>query len=242
MKVAIIGFGKMGQAIKTLAEKENHEVSLIIDRNNSQDFTSEKLQGIDVAFEFSEPGEASGNVMKLLQSGVSVVCGTTGWTIETDLINKVCSEKGIAFFHASNFSPGTWMFFRLNEWFAKQMTGTAYEVSIREKHHIHKKDKPSGTAITLANYICQGNPSFTGWKPDNDFSCGNKIPVSSVREGEIAGIHTSVWDSDYDTIEITHTAKNRAIFAQGAMMAATLIQGKTGIFNMSHILSEYFNL
>ncbi len=235
MKLAIIGYGKMGREIEKLAIERNHEIVLIIDQNNAEHFNQVNLKKADAAIEFTTPDTAIQNITKCFEAGVPVVSGTTGWIDRMDFVKEKCSVLNGTFFYASNFSLGVNILFRMNRWLAEVMNHFNYEVSISETHHVHKKDAPSGTAITLAKGIMSGIKRKTGWASapsgDNDV-----IPVESIREGEVFGNHTVRYSSDADIIEISHSARNRRGFALGAVMAAEFIAGKKGVYSMDDML------
>ena len=236
MKIAIIGYGKMGTEIEKIAIERNHEIVLKINDKNLSDFSTENLKNADVAIDFSTPKSAYGNILKCFESGVSVVAGTTGWLQNYDNAVAECKKQKLAFFYASNFSLGVNIFFEINKHLAKIMNKYSdYDITIEEAHHIHKIDAPSGTAITLANDIIKNIDRKKAWNKTNKDK--NEIQISSVREGNIPGTHTIIYDSYVDKLEIKHTAKNRKGFALGAILAAEFIQNKTGVFGMSDLLN-----
>jgi len=221
MRIALVGYGKMGQAIERLAIQKGHEISFKITIDNTVELQSINASNTDIAIEFSTPESASNNITTLLHNGVRVISGTTGWLDRKDEINKLCTKLKGTFLYASNFSLGVNLFFRLNEDLAKLMNRHAgFDVSIKEIHHIHKLDKPSGTALTLAEGI--GNPG---------------IQIESIRENEVPGTHTVTYENDIDKITITHQAKSRDGFALGALMVAEWIYHKHGIFTMKDFLN-----
>ena len=212
MRIALIGYGKMGHTIEQVAQERGHVIVFRGDVGWSVD----QLPDADVAIEFTTPLTAEENVCKLLDRHLPVVSGTTGWNIEA--MQRKSQDSGIGFLWASNFSLGVNLFFALNERLTELMHGYDYQPSVTEIHHIHKLDKPSGTAKTLAAAI------------------GENVPVESVREGEVAGIHTVRWDSPADTITITHEAKSRQGFALGAVLAAEWLKDKQGPHTMAEVL------
>ena len=212
MRIALIGYGKMGHTIEQIAQERGHVIVFRGDVGWSVD----QLPDADVAIEFTTPRTAEENVCKLLDRHLPVVSGTTGWNI--DAMQRKSQDSGIGFLWASNFSLGVNLFFALNERLTELMHGYDYQPSITEIHHIHKLDKPSGTAKTLAAAI------------------GENVPVESVREGEVAGIHIVRWDSPADTITITHEAKSRQGFALGAVLAAEWLRDKQGPHTMAEVL------
>lgn len=236
MNIALIGYGRMGHEIETIAVKRGHVVKLIIDQDNTNDLNEDKLKEIDVAIEFSTPDAAFKNIVKCLTLKVPIVSGTTGWLDKLVEAEDICKENGTSFIHSSNFSIGVNLFFRLNKELAKQMDRYHdYNVSIEEIHHTKKLDAPSGTAITLANGIIDQHSNYNEWHPDND-NINVGIPVHSVREGTVPGTHVVTWDSEIDTITLKHEAKNRKGLALGAVLAAEFIHSKTGIFTMNDVM------
>lgn len=235
MKIALIGYGKMGHAIEQIALQRGHEIVSVIDVNNQEDFTSDAFKSADVAIEFSMPAVAMDNYRRAFAAGVPVVSGTTGWLEHLPEIKEAC-KAGQTFFYASNFSLGVNIFFALNKYLAKIMNDfPAYDVRMVETHHVHKLDAPSGTAITLAegliDNIKRKNKWVEGKEPAED-----EIGICSVREGEVPGIHTVIYESDVDTISITHDAKSRMGFALGAVIAAEFTCGKKGFLTMQDML------
>ena len=229
----------MGREIERILIERGHEVTLKIDADNSHELTAENLSRADVALEFTTPSTAEANIRRCLECGGAVVSGTTGWTEHLPDMERLCRERGGALFYASNFCLGVNLMFRLNRILAEMMNPFGnYEVSISETHHIHKKDAPSGTAITLAEGIIEGLDRKSGWTGGNGATAadGALIAVESIREGEIAGIHTVVYESADDRLEIRHTIKNRRTLAMGAVVAAEFLCGKKGIYNMNDLL------
>jgi 4-hydroxy-tetrahydrodipicolinate reductase len=236
MKIALIGYGRMGHEIESIAIKRGHLVKLIIDQDNEKDLNRANLSGIDVAIEFSSPVAAFNNIKKCLNEKVPVVSGTTGWLERYNEVVETCNKNNTAFIHSSNFSIGVNLLFRLNTELAKQMARYRdYDVSIEEIHHTKKLDAPSGTAITLAGGIINEHPGYKKWCFEND-KTDECIPINSVRVGEIPGTHTVTWDSDIDTISLRHEAKNRKGFAMGAVIAAEFIHSRAGIFSMKDVM------
>ena len=227
MKLALIGYGKMGHAIEQIARSRGHEIVSIIDVNNPEEFESEAFRSADVAIEFTAPSVALGNYRKAFAVGVPVVSGTTGWLEHLPEVQEAC-RNGQTFFYASNFSLGVNIFFALNKYLARIMNQfPAYEVKMEETHHIHKLDAPSGTAITLAEDIIASLDRKTAW-----------VEGREPGEGEIGikAIHTICYESDVDTITITHDAKSRMGFALGAVVAAEFTCGKKGFLTMQDML------
>ena len=206
MKIALVGYGKMGKTIEQIALNRGHEIVSIIDINNAQDFDSEAFKQADVAIEFTTPATAFDNYMKCFAAGVPVVSGTTGWLSRLDEVKQMCEKEGKTFFYASNFSIGVNIFFAVNKYLAKIMNNfPSYDVRMTEVHHIHKLDAPSGT------------------------------PIHAIREGEVPGIHEIIYESEADTISIKHDAKSRAGFALGAVIAAEFTAGKKGFLGMNDL-------
>ncbi|HDR50974.1 MAG TPA: 4-hydroxy-tetrahydrodipicolinate reductase [Mariniphaga anaerophila] len=236
MKLALIGYGKMGKEIEKIARSRGHEISLIIDIDNPQDLTSENLKKCDVAIEFTIPGSAVDNYFKCFEAGIPVVSGTTGWLARKEEVHQKCRESNGTFFYGSNFSVGVNLFFELNRQLARLMAPfSEYKPEMTEVHHTQKLDAPSGTAISLAEDLVEILPSVESWT-DAGKAKENQLPVQSEREGEVPGIHTIKYDSEVDYIEITHSAKSRKGFALGAVLAAEYSLGKTGILTMKDML------
>lgn len=235
MKIALIGYGKMGKTIEQIAIARGHEIVARIDIDNQDDFTSPEFKSADVAIEFSQPQSAMDNYRRAFAAGVKVVSGTTGWLESMPEVKEAC-ENGNTFFYSSNYSLGVNIFFALNKYLAKIMNGFAnYEVSMEETHHIHKLDAPSGTAITLAEGIIENISRKEGWVEGVEPEA-QQIGITSYRRDEVPGIHTIKYESDVDTITITHDAKSRAGFALGAVVAAEFIKDKTGFITMQDML------
>lgn len=238
MKIALIGYGKMGKIIEKIALSRGHEIVARIDVDNMEDIHSDAFRSADAAIEFTMPKVAEENCRKALEEGVPVVCGTTGWADKMDGIKKLAEEKGKAFFWTSNFSVGVNVFFAVNKYLAKIMNGfDQYDVSMTETHHIHKLDAPSGTAVTLAEGILENLERKKSWTLAGAAPIeADSIGIEAIREGEVPGIHTIVYDSPVDSITITHSAKSREGFALGAVMAAEFIQGKKGFLSMQDMM------
>ena len=235
MKIALIGYGKMGHAIEQIALQRGHEIVSVIDVNNQEDFTSDAFKSADVAIEFSMPAVAMDNYCRAFAAGVPVVSGTTGWLEHLPEIKEAC-KAGQTFFYASNFSLGVNIFFALNKYLAKIMNDfPAYDVRMVETHHVHKLDAPSGTAITLAEGLIDNIERKNKWVEGKE-PAEDEIGICSVREGEVPGIHTVIYESDVDTISITHDAKSRMGFALGAVIAAEFTCGKKGFLTMQDML------
>lgn len=236
MKLALIGYGKMGHAIEEIAVHSGHEVVLRITDQNLQDFTRESIEKADVAIEFTNPNSAVENILFCLNANVPVVCGTTGWLDELKTIEEKCKELNGAFLYASNFSIGVNIFFELNKKLATLLKPhPSYDVSIEEIHHTQKKDAPSGTAITLAEQIIEVSDEKNKWV-NNDTTNKNELSIISKRIDEVPGTHSVKYSSSVDDIEIIHTAHNRKGFAEGAVLAAEFLKGKKGIYSMKEVL------
>lgn len=236
MKIALIGYGKMGQAIEAIALERGHEIVLKIDISNRQDFTKENLQKADVAIEFTSPHSAVENILQCIENDTPLVCGSTGWLSQLPEIETALRVNDGAFLYASNFSLGVNIFFEVNKLLAKLMTGqTAYDVQMTEVHHTQKKDAPSGTAITLAEQILAVDYYKKQWVNQ---PTGNRkdLYIESLRSDPAPGTHTVTWTSAIDDIEIKHTAHSRTGFALGAVLAAEFLAGKKGIFTMKDVL------
>lgn len=237
MKIALIGYGKMGKAIEQVALQRGHIVTLKIQRNNPGDFTPENITEADVVIEFTSPESAFENVSKCLNAGVPVVCGSTGWQDKLENAKAICQKQNTAFIWASNFSVGVNIFFELNKKLAILMKGRSdYEVRIEETHHTQKKDAPSGTAITLAEQVIELTSSKKQWHK-GETTNKNDLPVISFREEGVPGTHVIQYSSAIDDIEIKHTAHNREGFALGAVLAAEFVAGRKGIFTMNDVLN-----
>ena len=236
MNIALIGYGRMGHEIESVAVKRGHFIKLIVDQDNEQDLNSINLKGIDVAIEFSLPAAAFSNISKCLNEKIPVVSGTTGWLESYNKVVDICNKNNCAFIHSSNYSIGVNLLFKLNAELAKYMDGYKdYSVSIEEIHHIKKLDAPSGTAITLAEGIAVNHSAYKKWCFENEIT-DNCIPIRSIREGEVPGTHSITWDSDIDTISLKHVAKNRKGLALGAVVAAEFIFSKRGVFTMNDVM------
>ena len=235
MKIALIGYGKMGKTIEQIALQRGHQIVSIIDINNTADFESEAFLSADVAIEFTTPATALGNYMRCFAANVPVVSGTTGWLEHLDEVKAKCEQEGKTFFYAYNFSVGVNIFFALNRYLAKIMNGfPAYDVRMTEVHHIHKLDAPSGTAITLAEGILDNVERKERWTLETAEQ-PTDLPIHAIREGEVPGIHEIIYESEADTISIKHDAKSRAGFALGAVIAAEFTAGKKGFLGMNDL-------
>ena len=231
MKIALVGYGKMGKIIDEIATQRNHEIVARLNESPN----SENLNNADVVIEFSNPEVAFNNIKTCLENKIPVICGTTGWLDQKPEIEKIAAENNTAFLYGSNFSLGVNLFFALNEKLADLMKNFPdYNIQLEEIHHIHKKDAPSGTAISLAEGIIKNNQRFEGWKLDE--TKDKELGIFAIREDEVPGTHSVFYKSSVDEIEIKHTAYSRNGFALGAVIAAEWIQGKTGNFSMKDVL------
>lgn len=240
MKIALLGYGKMGRIIERLALEQGHEVVLRINRDNAAQLTSTQLQLADVAIEFSRPDTAFTNIMHCLEAGVPVVSGTTAWLDDYPKVVEHCQQQGGAFFYASNFSIGVNIFFELNQHLARLMDAQSnYNIALEEIHHTQKLDAPSGTAVTLAEGILERIDRVERYalqQEAQEAASDSCIPITARRIGDTPGTHVIRYDSTLDTLEIKHTAKGRTGFATGALMAAKWLIGKKGVFGMSDLL------
>jgi 4-hydroxy-tetrahydrodipicolinate reductase len=235
MRIALIGYGKMGRAIEQIALKRGHEIVLKINDENLPDFSKENLANADVAIEFTGPHSASDNIIQLLNWNVPVVSGSTGWIEKIETVNETCLRNNGSFLYASNFSVGVNLFFELNKKLAALMAShPEYDVVMEEIHHTQKKDAPSGTAITLADQILEKNSSKTKWV--NTPGTKGELFIESKRIDPAPGTHVIKYTSPIDDIEIIHTAHNREGFATGAVLAAEYIAKRKGLFTMQEVL------
>jgi 4-hydroxy-tetrahydrodipicolinate reductase len=238
MKIALIGYGKMGREIEKIAVERGHTIVSVIDIDNQEDFDSpEFLFSTEVAIEFTRPETAFANYQKCFERNIPVVAGTTGWLEHLDEVKKECKENDQTFFYASNYSIGVNIFFAVNKQLAKIMNSfPQYDVRMEEIHHIHKLDSPSGTGITLAEEILEQIDRKNQWKDETEGNADDLL-IRSIREGEVPGIHEIIYESDSDIIRIKHDAKNRKGFALGAVLAAEYIKGKTGFLTMKDMMN-----
>jgi 4-hydroxy-tetrahydrodipicolinate reductase len=236
MKIALIGYGKMGKAIEEVAIQREHEVVLKIDIGNLSQFNDVALANANVAIEFTTPQTAFQNIMTCLHAKTPVVSGTTGWLNKYDVVKKYCLENNGSFLYASNFSIGVNIFFEINKQLARLMARQEeYNISMTEIHHAEKKDAPSGTAITLAEQVLKYIPRKKKWV-NNASEVPGEIQIVSERIDPVPGTHKVKYSSSVDDIEIVHTAHSRKGFATGAVVAAEFLQNKHGVFSMKDVL------
>lgn len=236
MNIAIIGYGKMGHEIEKICRDRGHSIACTIDAGEEIKFNSDEFKTADVAIEFSSPQSALSNYKRAFAANVPVVSGTTGWLDNIEEVKQACQEEGQTFFYASNFSLGVNILFAVNKYLANIMNDfPEYNVHVDETHHIHKLDAPSGTAITIAEGILESVERKKQWKLDEQKS-EDDLQINAFREGEVPGIHTIKYESEVDTIELTHDAKSRKGFALGAVVAAEFTANKKGFLGMEDLL------
>ncbi|MBL0069811.1 MAG: 4-hydroxy-tetrahydrodipicolinate reductase [Chitinophagaceae bacterium] len=237
MRIALIGYGKMGRAIEEVALQRGHEIVIKIDQSNLHEFTKENFAIAEAAIEFTSPHSAFENVKKCLDFGIPVVCGSTGWTDRLEEMKKICADKNGSFIYSSNYSVGVNIFFEINKKLAALMAPhKEYEVILEETHHTQKKDAPSGTAITLAEQILEQVKRKKQWV--NELSDHPEdLEIISQRVDPAPGTHSVKYSSAIDTIEIIHTAHNRKGFASGAVLAAEFAKDNKGFFTMKEVLN-----
>jgi len=238
MKIAVLGYGRMGREIEKLAVAGGHEIFVRTDINNPDGFNAETAAQCDVAMEFTGPAAAADTILRALSFGVPVVSGSTGWLTRYDEVRQYCIDKGGSFIHSSNYSIGVNILFRLNAELARIMQRMpGYRAEIEEVHHTAKLDAPSGTAISLAGQISDNHTRYTGWTGNEQAREEDRVPVVSVREGSVPGIHEVRWISDADIISLRHEALNRSGLAAGALLAAEFIASRHGVFTMKDVLN-----
>lgn len=236
MRIAIIGYGKMGHMIEEVTLQRGHEIVLKINIENTEDFTKENCSHADIAIEFTGPSTAYDNVKKCIDLGLPVVSGSTGWNTKLNEIKEYCHQKGGSFLHTSNFSIGVNIFFEVNKLLAKLMSShPEYDVTLKEIHHTAKLDAPSGTAVSLAEQVLANVPRKINWV-NHEAKKHEELAIISERIDPAAGTHFVKYTSEIDDIEIIHTAHNRKGFALGAVLAAEYISDKKGIFSMQEVL------
>ena len=237
MKIAMLGYGKMGKTIEQLALSKDYQVPLKITADNTSELTVKALQQCDVAIEFSTPETAYSNLKLCIKAGIPVVCGTTGWLDHLDKLIQSIYKKDGTFLYASNFSLGVNLFFEINKQVASLLGKYQdYIPVMHEIHHTEKKDAPSGTAITLASQINDIHPTIKGWTEDMQSNDSAKLKIASHRQPDVPGTHIINYTSPIDDITISHVAKNRVGFALGALLSAEFIHDKKGVFTMADVL------
>ncbi len=239
MNIALLGYGKMGQIIEQIALKKGHVIVAKIDCDDDWKRLENEMKQADVAIEFSTPQTVVSNIFHCFDLNLPIVVGTTGWNNQKDEIFSYCKQHQKTLFHASNFSIGVNLFFELNKQLARKMQNYSdYKVHIEEVHHLQKLDKPSGTAISLAEDLMANYPAKTSWVCDaTSPEPVEALNIKTFREEEVFGIHEIFYESEEDIIEIKHEAKSRQGFAKGAVVAAEWLIGKTGVFTMSNLLN-----
>jgi len=236
MNIALVGYGKMGKAIEQILIERGHNVSYIIDGENAEEINAIKPDNTDVVIEFTSPESAYQNIMTCLKNGVAVISGSTGWLDKYEEVKKYVLSNNGAFFYGSNYSLGVNIFFKLNKVLAQLMDGKDYKASMLEIHHTQKLDAPSGTAITLAEGMIDNLSKKEGWVNDqtNDI---DKIGIISERTENVPGTHDVQYESEVDTLKISHVAHSRKGFALGAVIAAEWVKDKEGVFSMDDLLN-----
>lgn len=236
MKILLFGYGKMGKAIEKIALERGHEIVGKIDADSDASIHDFNKSNCDAVIEFTQPEAGLKNILSCIDAGIPTVSGTTGWLDQWQQVQEAVNTKSGAFFYASNFSVGVNLFFKINKVLANLMAPfKEYKAGMTEIHHIHKLDAPSGTAITLAQGILEGNTNIKNWKLEEEASA-EELPIKALREGEVPGTHIVNYSSEIDTIEIKHEAHSRQGFALGAVLAAEWIQGKQGMLGMDDML------
>ena len=241
MKIALIGYGKMGHIIEKIAIERGHDVVCIIDKDNLDDFDSDAFRKANVAIEFTIPSSGERNVLKCFEKGVPVVSGTTGWNDRLPAMKALCDEGKGTLLWASNFSVGVNIFKAVNRFLSRMMNAfPQYHPHLVETHHIHKLDHPSGTAVTLAEDLIEETDRIRSWAEPEDGKelAEDVLEIDHIRSGEVPGIHTIVWDSAQDSISITHSAKSREGFAMGAVLAAEWLAGKNGFRTIDEMFAD----
>jgi 4-hydroxy-tetrahydrodipicolinate reductase len=243
MKIILLGYGKMGHEVEKIALQRGHEIVAAID--NEEEFRNSEIQKFRnledvVAIEFSTPATAFQNIKRCFDLNIPVVCGTTAWYQHFDEVKERCEREGQTLFYAPNFSIGMNIMFMLNSQLAKITEKYGYKLSLTETHHIHKLDKPSGTAVKLADDILANNKNYNSWEltdGDKQTATDDALPITAIREGDVFGIHEVQAQSDCDIIKLSHEAFSRKGFASGAVIAAEFILGKKGLFTMNDLLN-----
>lgn len=235
MKIALIGYGKMGKAIERIATSKGHQVVYTIDtKDSTKDIEPSK---INIAIEFTQPDAAFENLSFCLQNNIPVISGTTGWLDKMEEVKTLCHENEGTFLYASNYSIGVNLFFELNEWLASRMQNLHFKSAITEVHHTEKKDSPSGTAITLAEGVIKNNPSKKDWI-NEDTTDQQILSIISERKPNVPGTHTVSYDTSLESIEIKHTAHDRSVFAEGVVKVAEWIHTRKGFYTMSDFINN----
>ncbi|MBS4012681.1 MAG: 4-hydroxy-tetrahydrodipicolinate reductase [Bacteroidetes bacterium] len=238
LSIAIIGYGKMGKEIEKFAINKGHTIACTIDSDTDWNEKRDLLKKADIAIEFSIPQVAVENIKKCFDLNLAIVTGTTGWHNHLAEISNICKEKNQTIFYASNYSIGVNILFEMNKKLASIMKNfDDYNPEIKEIHHIHKLDAPSGTAISLANGIIENNPKYKSWKLAEEISTNEEISINALREGNIFGIHEVTYFSEIDFLKISHSANSRIGFVKGALMAAEWVYDKKGIYTMQDLLN-----
>lgn len=238
MKIALIGYGRMGRMIEEVARERGHETVAVIDIDNREEMDGEAFAGADVAIEFTGPDAAYGNCRRAMERGVKVVSGSTGWSDRVEELKAMCDAGRGTLLQSSNFSIGMNLFMAANRYLARLMAGQPqYTPAMEEVHHIHKVDHPSGTALTLAQELITAHGGMSGWQEvtDGQDIVEGVLPITAIREGEVPGIHTIRWESDVDTITLTHSARSRRGFALGAVVAAEWLCHHEGFHTMADL-------
>jgi 4-hydroxy-tetrahydrodipicolinate reductase len=239
LKIALLGYGKMGKIIETICLDRGHEIVCIIDNEKDWFLKEKEMHEADIAIDFSIPEMAFANMKRCFELRIPVVVGTTGWYDKKTEVNDLCIKNDAALFHAPNFSLGMNIVFRLNRQLGKMMNGTSYKLSINEIHHIHKLDSPSGTALQLAGDLIDSIDNLKEWRIDAETREG-VLPIMVSRIGEVSGTHEVIADSGEDTISLKHEAKSRRGFGLGAVLAAEFLFGKKGVYSMDDLLDQHF--
>jgi 4-hydroxy-tetrahydrodipicolinate reductase len=246
MKIALLGYGKMGKIIESIALSRQHQIVLKIDKDNQHELTVENLQQADVAIEFSTPGTVLDNINLCLEAGVPIIVGTTGWHNMLASVQQKCEDTEGTVLYGTNFSVGVNIFFHVNKLLAKLMNNYPYyDVQVEEIHHMQKLDSPSGTAITIAEGILDNLDAKKEWvniltggpTPEESAVAADQLLIESHRIDSVPGTHTVIYDSEVDTIEFKHTAHNRNGFALGAVLAAEWVQDKQGFYSVEDMFN-----
>jgi 4-hydroxy-tetrahydrodipicolinate reductase len=236
MRIALLGYGNMGKAIEEIALQQGHNIVLKLGSKTPAGWENELITA-DVAIEFSSPELVVNHIKMCFKHSIPVVVGTTAWYEHLDEISKLCLEQKQSLFYATNFSIGVNLFFEVNKFMASLMSNHAdYHASMEEVHHLRKKDAPSGTAITAAEQLISNHTAYHAWKNESGFEEG-VLPIVSIREQDVPGTHTIRYTSEIDELEIKHTAFNRKGFASGALLAASYLKERKGIFTMADLLN-----